>query len=266
MRAAIRAELRKFFTTRLWWGLLIPTALLGGLFAWVGATFFAGAAAGGPGGGAQFPGLDDPQMVSTVYTFGLSVSRLILLAIGVMCVGAEYRHMTITSTFLAIPTRTRVMGAKVVALLLIGVLYGIVQTASSFGVGAAIISSQGFDILPEGALRSLALSLLALGLWALIGLGIGILIPNQVAALLIAIGVAWIVEPILAVVFAAQSWGEQIAPYLPSQATSAIVNSVSDPNSSVAPLSWQVASLVLLAYAVVLAGLGTLRTSRADIS
>ena len=29
-----------------------------------------------------------------------------------------------------------------------------------------------------------------LGLWALIGLGVGILIPNQVAALLIAIGVA----------------------------------------------------------------------------
>src|ERR1035437_5354049 len=37
------------------------------------------------------------------------------------------------------------------------------------------------------------LSLLVLGLWSLIGLGAGILIPNQVAAILIAVGAAWIV-------------------------------------------------------------------------
>jgi len=267
MIPAVRAEFRKFFTTRMWWGLLIPTALLGGLFAWLAASLIAGSEAGGPGGGGgRFPGLDNPQMVSSVYTFGLSISRLILLAIGVMCIGAEYRHKTITGTFLATPVRSTVMAAKVVSLLVIGALYGLVQTAGSFGVGAAIIRSKGFDILPDGALRSLALGLLVLGLWALIGLGAGILIPNQVAALLIAVGVAWIVEPLLTLVFSTQSWGEPVVPYMPSQATSAIVNSISDPNSTIAPLSWQVASLVLLGYAVLLAGIGTLRTLRADIS
>jgi hypothetical protein len=267
MTAAIRSEFRKFFTTRMWWGLLIPTALLGGLFAWLAASLIAGSPTGGPGGGtASFPGLDNPRMVSSVYTFGLSISRLILLAIGVLCIGAEYRHKTITGTFLATPVRTTVMGAKVISLLVIGALYGLVQTAASFGVGAAIIRSKGFEVLPDGALRSLALGLLVLGLWALIGLGAGILIPNQVAALLIAVGVAWIVEPLLTLVFSTQSWGEPLVPYMPSQATSAIVNSISDPNSTITPLSWQVASLVLLGYAVVLAGIGTIRTVRADIS
>ena len=34
-----------------------------------------------------------------------------------MTIGSEYRHKTITSTFLANPKRVQVMGAKVVALL-----------------------------------------------------------------------------------------------------------------------------------------------------
>lgn len=262
MIPAIRSEFLKFFTTRLWWGLLIPTVLAGGLFAWLAAGLIAGSSQPGQ---PPTPGLDNPQMVNTVYTFGLAISRLLLLAIGVLTVGSEYRHKTITGTFLATPRRAQVMVAKIVSLLVIGAFYGLVQTAAAFGVGAAIINSQGFPILPEGALRTLVLSLLVLGLWALIGLGAGILIPNQVAALLIAIGVAWIVEPLLGLLFSTQSWGQNIAPYLPNQATSAVVNSISD-GTGTQLLSWWVGALVLLAYAAVMAGLGTWRTLRADIS
>lgn len=263
MTAAIRSEFRKFFTTRLWWGLLIPAVLAGGLFAWVAASFIAGAPA--QPGQPPTPGLDNPQTVSFVYTFGLSISRLLLLAIGVLMVGSEYRHKTITGTFLATPRRATVMGAKVVTLLVIGAFYGVVQTVASFGVGAAIIGSKGYPVLPDGTVRTLLLSLLVLGLWALIGLGVGILIPNQVAALLIAIGVAWIVEPLLGLLFSAQSWGESIAPYLPSRATNAVLNTL-PAGSGVTYLSWWVGALVLFAYAFVMAGLGTWRTLRADIS
>ncbi|EWS99716.1 ABC transporter permease [Intrasporangium oryzae NRRL B-24470] len=263
MIPAIRSEFRKFFTTRLWWGMLIPTVLAGGLFAWLAATLIAGSQ---QPGAAPAPDLDNPQMVSTVYTFGLNISRLILLAIGVLMVGSEYRHKTITGTFLGTPKRARVMGAKVVALLVIGALYGVVQTAASFGVGAFIINNRGFPILPDGAARTLALSLLVLGLWGLIGLGAGILIPNQVAALLIAVGVAWIVEPLLGLLFASQDWGKSIAPYLPSNATNAVVNAIETNPNGATQLSWWAGALALLAYAVVMAGLGTWRTLRADIS
>jgi ABC-type transport system involved in multi-copper enzyme maturation permease subunit len=264
MTVLVRSELLKFFSTRLWWGILIPVLLGGGLFTWLTAALLAGTEMGP---GMSMPDLDDPQMVSTVYSAGLDVSLSLLLAIGVLTIGAEYRHKTITATFLATPRRARVMGAKVISLLALGALYGLAQVAASFGVGAAIISGRGYDILPEGALRTLALCLLVLGLWALIGLGIGILIPNQVAALFVAIGVAWIVEPLLAALFSTQSWGEGIVPYLPGQATSAVVNTV--PAEGIGGgdlLSWWAGALVLLAYAAVLAGLGTWRTLRTDIS
>ena len=103
-------------------------------------------------------------------------------------------------------------------------------------------------------------------MYALIGLGVGILIPNQIAALLIGVGVAWIVEPI--VVFALTFWDfgrEHIAPYLPSAATNAVVNAVQNSADEVR-LSWWVAALVLAAWAAALSGFGILRTLRQDVS
>ena len=262
MTAAIHSEFRKFFSTRMWWGLLIPVVIGSGLFAWISASFFAGTQVGPD---TTMPGLDNPQMVSSVYSAGLQVSQVLLLAVGVLMIGTEYRHKTITGTFLATPKRAKVMGAKVISLLVFGAMYGLVGTLTSFGVGAAIISSKGYAVLPDGALRTLAMCLLALGLWALIGLGIGILIPNQIAALFVAIGAAWIVEPLLALLFANQDWGRSIAPYFPSSATQGMVNAVTAPGSP-STLVWWAAALVLLAYAAVMAGLGTWRTLRADIS
>ena len=115
-------------------------------------------------------------------------------------------------------------------------------------------------------LRTLALSLLVLGLWALIGLGIGILIPNQVAALLIGIGVAWIVEPLLGFAMTYWEFGrEHVAQFMPSSATNAVVNAVQN-NPDEVRLVWWAAALVLAAYAALLSGFGIWRTTRADIS
>jgi hypothetical protein len=269
MGGAVRAEFRKFFTTRMWWGMAIGVFVAGAALAVVFALLLPGSRTGGAGGpgGPRFPGLNDPTMVSSIYTAGLSTAYLLTLAVGVMSIGSEYRHMTITSTFLATPKRVRVMVAKVVSLLGIGVFYGLVFLLGSVGVGAATIATKGFSPVPEvGPItRTLALSLLVLGLWALIGLGAGILIPNQVAALLIAVGAAWIVLPLAGVLLGLVSWGEAIVPYLPSEATSAMVGAINT-SPTVVLLSWWAGALVLVAYAAVLAGIGSLLTIRRDVT
>ena len=270
MAGAVKAEFRKFFSTRMWWGMAIGVFLAGALL----AVFFALVVAGstgqgpnGPGSGAPSPGLGDTAMVSTVYTGGLSTAYLLTLVVGVMAIGSEYRHKTITSTFLSTPKRVRVMVAKVTSLLGIGGFYGVVFLLGSVGVGAATIAAKGFSPFPEAGpiTRTLALSLLVLGLWSLIGLGAGILIPNQVAAILIAVGAAWIVEPLLAFGLSFASWGEPIVPYLPSSATSAMVGQI-NANSNVTALSWWAGALVLVAYAAVMAGIGSLLTVRRDVT
>lgn len=268
MIPAVRSEFRKFFTTRLWWGMAIAIFLAGAGFALLfGFLFTSESFTDGEAQAQGAPVGDATQIASSVYTGGLSIGYVLLLTIGALQIGAEYRHKTISGTFLATPGRLRSMLAKVVALLGIGAVYGVVSLLGSVTVGALVLSSRGQDAFPSTSIvRTLALSLLVLGLWALIGLGIGILIPNQVAALLIGVGTAFIVEPLL--VFALSFWEfgrEHISPYLPSQATNALVNAVSAGPDEVR-LEWWGGGIVLAMYAVVLAGVGIWRTTRADIS
>lgn len=267
MSRAIVAELRKFLTTRMWWGMAIAIALAsGGLALLFGLVLTSSSVQDEPG-----PATSDLQLARSVFTGGISLVYLLTLAIGVLTIGAEYRHKTITSTFLATPHRVRVMLAKIVSLLVIGAGYGVLSLVVSVGVGTAVLSAKGHSPFADPQIwRSLALALLVLGLWALIGLGAGILIPNQVAALLVAVGVAWIVEPILGVVLGLVSWGRDIVPYLPSQATTAMLGDTGGgfgggPND-VTTLSWWAGALVLAAYAAIMAGVGSVLTTRRDIS
>lgn len=264
MGNAITSEFRKFFTTRLWWGMAIgvflSAALFSGFFGWALTSDTA------TGGGPQFQG-DELQIVNSVYTGGLSVGYLLMLTIGIMQIGSEYRHKTITSTLLSTPKRVTAMLAKIISLLGIGAMYGVISLLGSVSVGAAVLSLRDISPFPSAEVfRTLALSLLALGLWALIGLGVGILIPNQVAAILVGVGVAWIVEPLLGLLFSVVDVLRDIAPYLPSQATNAMVNGVTQSGVEIKPLSWWAAALVLAAYAAALSAFGTWRTVRKDIS
>jgi len=268
MGRLVKAELLKLFTTRLWWGMAIAVLLSGAGFALLFGLLFTSESlaedAGGPGG---LPSGDAVQIANSVYTGGLSVGYLLMLTIGVLQIGMEYRHKTITSTFLAVPQRVRAMLAKVVALLAIATAYGLLSLVGSVSVGALVLNLRGADAFPSTELlRTLALSLLVLGLWALIGLGLGILIPNQVAALLIGIGTAWIVEPLAGLAIKAFEFGrENIAPFLPSEATSAIVNAVQASPDDVR-LSWYAAALALAGWAALLAGSGIWRTVRQDVT
>ncbi len=265
MMLAIRSEFRKFFTTRMWWGMGLAVVLSGLAFSALNALLLTSSSSAEFGFGA----ITDAELARTVYTGGIQVSYLLTLAIGVLTVGSEYRHKTITGTFLATPKRAKVMLAKVTALLGIGVLYGLASVVTSFGVGAIILNMKGHAVWPDSSItRTLALSLLVLGLWALIGLGIGILIPNQIAALFIAIGVAWIVEPLLSFLFATQDWGRGIAKFFPSSATVAVLGAAPQTadGGAVPVFEWWGAALVLVAYAAIMAVVGTLLTLRRDVT
>jgi len=159
------------------------------------------------------------------------------------------------------------MLAKVFSLIGIGAVYGLLSLVGSVAVGPVGLTLIDQPLFPSSAVvRSLALSLLVLGLWALIGLGIGILIPNQVAALFIGVAVAWIVEPLLGLLLTIWDFSrENVAPFMPTNATSAAFNAISQ-NADEVRLEWWGGALTLMAYAVLLAGVGIWRMTRADIS
>jgi ABC-type transport system involved in multi-copper enzyme maturation permease subunit len=267
---ALRSELLKFFTTRLWWGMAIGVFVSAAAFALLFGILYTSQSFLEQSGSGPFGGevvADDVQIANSVYTAGLSVGYLLMLVIGVVQIGAEYRHRTITSTFLTEPRRPRVMLGKVLALVLVAAAYGVLSLVGSVLVGSITLEARGAEAFPSAEVfRTLALSLLVLGLWALMGLGAGILIPNQVAALLIAVGVAWIVEPLLGLAISAWDFGQHhIAPYLPSAATQSVVNGAQTSAGDVR-LSWWGGALVLVVWATVFAGAGIGRVARQDIS
>ncbi len=262
MTGLLRSELTKILTTRLWWGLLIGVVIYTGLSAGLTAGF----AGVDPGAGQEpSPGLDSSSTIRSVYAgAAFGGAYIFALVLGVTGMTGEYRYQTITPTFLATPRRALVVIGKAGASLVVGVGYGVVAFLVALVLGAAVIALRGFDIglTTPGLWRAVPLAILAVGLWTLFGLGIGTLIRNQVAAILVAVAMAFIIEPLVGLALSAADL-DAVAKFLPSNASSAMTSPVS---GFVDLLPWWAGALVMVGYAAAFAGLGVLLTTRRDIT
>src|SRR5687768_13896021 len=102
--AAVRAEIAKLLTTKIWWILAIilvvyVAAVSGGL----GALFGFLAQSGDPESAQGAPPTESlaPILYGSVSTFGYVFPVLL----GALAVTSEYRHQLLTPTFLATPKR-----------------------------------------------------------------------------------------------------------------------------------------------------------------
>ena len=258
----VRSELTKILTTRLWWGLLIGVVLYAGIQAAASAAF----AGIDPGAGQPTsPGLDNPESLRGVYAAAaFSGAYIFALVIGVTGMTGEHRYETATPTFLATPRRVRVVVAKAVAHLAVGIGYGVVAVVTTFVAGGLVVLARGHDLgLDSPALwRAVALAVLAVALWTLVGIGIGTLIRNQVAALLVAVAVTFLVEPLVTIgLYAADL--DAVGKFLPSTASSAVT---SPPTTFGELLPWWAGALVLGGYALLFSALGVWLSVRRDVT
>ncbi len=260
--ALVRSELTKILSTRLWWGLLIGVAFYSVVQSGVTAAF----AGVDPGAGQPAsPGLETPEAIRGVYAGAAFTGAYIFaLVIGVTGMTGEYRYETATPTFLATPRRARVVVAKGAAHLVVGLGYGVVGLLCTFVTGGVVVLVRGHDLGLDspGLWRAAGLAVLAVALWTLLGIGIGTLIRNQVAALLVAVAVTFLVEPLVSLgLYAADL--DAVGKFLPSAASSAMT---SPPSQFGDLLPWWAGALVLGAYAVAFAALGTWLSVRRDVS
>jgi ABC-type transport system involved in multi-copper enzyme maturation permease subunit len=258
----IATELLKLRTTRVWWGLLITGILL----AFLNSGLLAGTAGLALGNGQPSPPPTDPAMLRSIYTGGFANGYVVTLCLGVLGMAGEYRHQTITPTLLAVPSRARLVASKLVAYLVAGLAYGIVFIALGAVLGAVILAARGYPVGlgASDVVRSMVLAALGCAVWAVFGLGLGTLITNQIVALLTAIGFGVLAGPLLALALQAAHAGA-VAQYLPNQASAALVQGTNG-GFEQQLLPWWGGGLVLLAYGVLFAVLGTLLTTRRDVT
>jgi hypothetical protein len=187
-------------------------------------------------------------------------------------VTAEFRHKTLTPTFLATPRRGRVLVAKLAVGVLIGVMLGVIGIVAAVGTSAAFLAGFGLEteITSPDTWAMLGRMLLAYVLWTLIGVGVGALVRNQVGAIVGVLVFTQFIEPIGRTAAAFVDGLSDVTRFLPGAASDALVGAsvyaATIPQGSADPLEWWVGGLVLLGYAVVFVVLGHLVSWRRDVS
>jgi ABC-2 type transport system permease protein len=202
-----------------------------------------------------------PWDVIRVASFG-SIFTLIL---GILVVTWEYRHGTITQTYLAIPKRERVIGAKLVVSLLLGAILVALAIAVALVVARFWISLEITRGLSELAGRTV----LAAALWGALGAGVGALIQSQVGAIVTAFVWFLVAEPLFGFSVDAVT-DSAITDYLPGSVIDRL-ESTGQPGESLDgstpeyPYGLWVAGLLASAYVAAFAVLGIASAVRRDV-
>lgn len=248
----VRAEWTKLFSTRVWLGLVLGACLLVG-----GSAALIVGFAGTQQNGRSVPPVGDPRLEAAAFSQATAASVLFLI-LGIIGMTQEYRHRTATPTFLTEPRRWRVVAAKLAAYALVSAPFAVLVLAVDVLVVTVYAGARGAaPSLSGDNLRVVLTSGLVLMIYALIGVGVGALIKNQVGAIVGSLVYLFVVEGIVAGIGAIQGAYK----WLPGGAVRAITSDLQAPQLL---QPWQ-GGLLLVGYGLVAALLGTLIAVRRDI-
>lgn len=215
MKNLVKAEFRRLLATRMWGGLLLAAALIGGGL--MGAMALVGPENFDP----PMPGLDTATGMRTILGL-LGYTAFVPAAVGALAVTSEYRHRTAAVTFLFAPRRGRVLAAKLATYGAAGLAYGLILAGTAAGALFTVAAIRGISLgMPTGTvLQMLARIGLAMLVYLLIGVGVGALLRNQVAALCVVIGYLYLGEPLLMMIPGVNA----LYPILPGGATASLTD------------------------------------------
>lgn len=290
MIRAIRSELLKVRSTHTWWlmalGLLGFTALAL-LFNWVEAHYELQTPDAPPADAsdsevaayeAQMEDYNEyrtsagiAKIGANLYTSGQFFGVMLIMVLGVLIVTNEFFHQTATTTFLTTPHRTVAILAKYIAGAIVGVIGWMVTTIPSVAVTA--IFYQVKDLPGAGdweALRSILLNLAAFVVWAVLGVGLGVLIRSQIGAVvtgtvayLIGTFAVSMIFNLIRTYVIKEDWVETAQVIVPAVASMIMVT----PGKLYEHAADQwVGAVVLIGYGLIFGVIGTLLVRKRDIS
>lgn len=141
------------------------------------------------------------------------VGILLMPVVGVAIATSDTNHRTLGMTLLAEPRRPRVVVAKALAALQTGAGAGILTGFVSLVVATIVISARGAgtDLITEKGLWFVAAATVYGALVTLFGFGVGLVINNQTAAVVITIALFIVIENVLTLVFVQANVAEVVS-------------------------------------------------------
>lgn len=249
------SEFRKVTTLKFWWALgLAP--LLVGLFS----------------GAITLPILseiaaEDDGVKTAVGAIGLLVALALVFVFsalfGAVNAGTEYRHNTITTTFLTTRGRDRIVAAKLLVSALFGFLYCLAIELVSVPV---LLIAGSDDVRLDGQMTAvLGVGLVASMLWALIGAGLALLTASSIASTVTI--VVWYVlgEAIVRAILGGLHLGS-VGQWLPGSVTMSAFVGIVDDSALTSEPDTALSLLCLALWAAAACGLGWWVTRTRDIT
>lgn len=252
MKALLHAELLKLRSTRATVGLLLATLAVVALTVTVNVPKV---------GDENAPlSLDDPNLLADVVAGSFGFSQLLMVLLGTLAFTQEFRYSTITSTYLGEPRRARVLVAKWVSLALASVVITTATIAMSVTLGIALIRSRDGDVTLAGHFWGvLAIGFVVMAAYGVIGVGVGALVRNQIAAVVGVVVWMTAVEQIVIPAFPA------VGRWMPFGATSALFQLGPALGLGGELLSAPLGGLLLVGYTAAAVVLALLITPKRDV-
>jgi ABC-2 type transport system permease protein len=249
MNNLVQAEIAKLRSTRTVYGLLAG-ALAVTVLGVVGTILTANGPQGVP--------LDTGAGIRNVTGAGGAAAQFVLI-LGILGIAGEFRHGTISQTFLVTPDRGRVVAAKLVAFAAVGLAFAAVCSAVCLVVSLPWLAARNvpvslFDI---EVVRVLAGVFASGALYGMLGVAVGALIRHQVVAIVVALVWSSVVEGLIVGLL------PDVGRWLPGGASAAL-NGQTIPGGDLLPM-WA-AALVLAGYGVLAASVGTRLTLQRDVT
>ena len=176
-----------------------------------------------------------------------------LLIFGIVGATGEYRHRTIAPAVLIAPGRARLTVARLIAYMLTGLLFGAVMVVVALVVGLPL-AGDGEDLATSDILTIAGGGLLVSVLTVALGVGVGVLVRNQVAGVVGALIWLFILSPVLGLI-------DDDLPDYTTLPAAGVVGGSTDADG----LAYGTAVVVLVACAVVFFAAGLLLERRRDV-
>ncbi len=249
----IGGEVRKLFTTKLWLWMLLGAIAITAMF--MSFTIALDGSEGNPQ-----PPLSTPEGQRNL--FGVAAaSGVFVLILGIIAITGEFRHQTVTPSFLATPRRGRVVIAKLVTYALAGIGYGVVVVGFAIALALPWLGAKDIDLSlsGNGIPGALAGTVAGVAVYAVLGVGVGALVRNQIAAIVGSLVYLFVVEAFAASLPTIRDYYK----YLPGGANAALTGTSQPGTTLLEP--WQ-GGVLLVAYGVVFALAGSWLAIRRDVS
>jgi ABC-2 type transport system permease protein len=252
MTALVRAELVKLRTVSLPAWLLLVTLSL------VVLSVLATVLTAGMEGAPLERG--DPQLLA-IAVASASAGNIPVLILGILALTQEFRFGTATPSFLVTPRRERVLLAKLIAISLTGLVFAVISAVVALVVALGLLALRGEPITWGSNVVEVLLGVgLVVLLYGPIGVAVGALVRNQIAAVVGALAWTFIAEQLLVALL------PSVGRWTPGGAANAVLQlgEVATTRGELLPV-WG-GALLLVGYAAVLAAVGARLTVRRDLT